>query len=293
MNYQKKNNVSGKTKERLDLVDFNLKETFGEIPKSIMDFKKTKELMELIDWDTNDLRSVDGDAKNRGGGFAKKMGYSIYNPDLYLFLLKYYTKENDLILDPFMGRATRPLISCLANRRYVGYDISQKTVDLNEKMLSEKFPMTELINLKCGDGTVLEEYNDNENVFDAVITCPPYYDAEKYGGEIDDLSHLSYHEFDNKIDILFKNLYRLIKKTVFGEEFHPVIFTIGTLRKGKDGIVDMDYIFQEIARRNGFILWDKVFVKLNTPSAGFVFRRNYAYHYVVKNYETNLVFVKR
>lgn len=50
MTYNKNKDVEGRTKEILDGVkDINFKEHFGQIPKSIMKFKKDPELMDLID----------------------------------------------------------------------------------------------------------------------------------------------------------------------------------------------------------------------------------------------------
>ena len=57
-NYDKINNVQGKTKDVLDNIELNFKETFGSIPKSIMKFKKDKVLMDLIDWDNSELGQI-------------------------------------------------------------------------------------------------------------------------------------------------------------------------------------------------------------------------------------------
>ena len=75
-------------------------------------------------------------------------------------------------------------------------------------------------------------------------------------------------------------------------EFYPVIFTVGSLRKGQKGILDMDFIFQKLAMTAGFVLHDKLFTENLTPAAGFTFRRNYGYKFLTKNYETTLVFMK-
>jgi len=297
MNYNKKENVTGKTKEILDSArDFNFKDRFGTIPKSIMKFKKTEELMSLIDYDNSELGKIEGKAIARGGGYAKSIRYSIYNPDQAYFILDYYTKPNNLILDPFCGRATRPLVSLFLNRRYIGCDISKETVELNKKLIMEKMPSKkekvdwDIIN---EDGIYLKTLDNKKNYIDGIFTCPPYYDIEKYGGEIGDLSRKSYSSFNKSIHILFETLYRLIKPSNYKTlEFHPVILTVGSVRKGASGLIDMDYIFQNIALKCGFILHDKLFTENLTPGAGFTFRRNYCYSYVTKNHETTLIFLK-
>lgn len=286
--YDKQNNLKGKLADKLKSVELNFKNEFGEIPKSIMKFKKSDKLMALIDYDNSDIGKIDGDAKQRGGGFAKKLRYSIYNPDQAQFIIKYYTKENDLILDPFSGRATRAIISEHLNRRYIGFDVCKKTVELNNEIL-EKNNYKKSIIIE-GDGCDIESYKSINGV-DAVFTCPPYYGVEKYSGAIGDLSYMSVEQYDNKIFDLFKILSKIVKKSNLSEyEFHPVIFTVGTIRNGKHGIIDMDYKFQQFAKQNGFVLWDKIFTENLTPAAGFTFRRNYVFNFVTKNYETTLIF---
>ena len=44
------------------------------------------------------------------------------------FLVDYYTKENDLILDNFCGRGTNVLAGLYHNRRVVGIDVNESNV---------------------------------------------------------------------------------------------------------------------------------------------------------------------
>ena len=97
----------------------------------------------------------------------------------------------------------------------------------------------------------------------------------------------------DKIKTNFNQLYRLIKKSDFDKKiFYPVIFKVGTGRRGKSGFIDMDSDFQKIAKDSGFVLWDKIYNQLNSPWACVNYERNYINKYVQKNYETNLVFVR-
>jgi hypothetical protein len=203
-----------------------------------------------------------------------------------------------------MGRATRPMVSMFLNRSYTGFDTCEQTVNSNTELLRSKFPnKPPNIDWKLyhGDGIYLKElfelhpnsFFHGVPMFDAVFTCPPYYDIETYSGEEGDLSYLSHEEFNNRIDILFGNLYKLIKPSSYAtKEFHPVIFTVGSFRKSNEGLLDMDYVFQQLAYKHGFVLHDKLFTENITPGAGFTFRRNYIHKFVCKNYETTLVFLK-
>jgi len=104
---------------------------------------------------------------------------------------------------------------------------------------------------------------------------------------------MSIDKFEERIDVLFSNLKRLIKKSDFEKKiFHPVIFVVGTSRKGKEGIFDMTHTFQRIAKENDFTFWDQMFVELNNPHLVSSLRRNYENRYVNKNYESQITFVR-
>jgi len=250
--------------------------------------------MDVIGNDENAFATIEGGAEKRGSGYAQNLRLSIYNPDQAEFIIKYYTEKNYLILDPFMGRATRPLISLHLDRKYVGIDTCSQTIAANTKLIKEKFPSkpeNEYL-LIHGDGTVIPESFDDAYA-DCVFTCPPYYRLEKYSGESGDLSYATDEEFNFKMQNCFNQLYRIIKTSSYKErKFYPVIFTVGTIRRGNSGLIDMDYIFQTFAKNAGFVLHDKLFSENSTPGAGFTFRRNYLYKFLTKNYELTLVFMK-
>lgn len=270
--------------------DIDFKETFNGIPKSIMKFGKDPKLMDLIGGDDSDLGKVEGDAVARGGGYAKNLRYSIYNPVQAKFILEYYTNPGDIVLDPFAGRGTRPIITSYLGRHYRGYDTCIKTIALNQQLLNEKLNSHTAV-LFHGDGTELKFEVDN--TIDAVFSCPPYYEIEQYSGEPGDISKVSREEFDEKIQNMFHKLFKLIKKSDYKtKEFHPVIFTIGSVRNGDLGLTDMDFQFQLAAKTAGFVLYDKLFTENNSPGAGFTFRRNYRCSFLTKVHETTLVFMK-
>jgi DNA modification methylase len=267
------------------------KKYFGGIPTSVMQFDKSPELMDFID-DAASMGIVNGGtATARGGGYAKNLRYSIYNPTQAEFILKYYTEEGWDILDPFAGRGTRSLMSLRLGRNYYGIDVCLGTVSENIRKIEEKKFKNIKWEVKVGDGTRPHEVFPNQT-FDAIFTCPPYYNIERYSGEEGDLSYLSDMEFEKSIEVMFQNLKGIIKKSSYIEKrFHPLIFTVGTVRRGERGLLDMDFLFQDIGRNCGFTLHDKLITVNRAPGAGFTFRRNWDYKFLCKTHETTLVFV--
>lgn len=279
---------------------FDFKEEFGKIPTSVMEFDKSKELMSYIqDGDVNTVGDIGMKSKASLSGTAIRA--SIYIPDQVEFILKYYSRENDLILDPFSGRASRSQM-CLKNkRRYVGYDTDPETIRLNEQLSERNGFKKENYTFHCGDGTELEHYKNDKDMFDMILSCPPYYNSEIYSGSTGDLSHMSVDDFDSRIDEMFKHLYRLIKPSKYENDeldsenkapIHLIAMTVGSKRDGKNGIIDMDYMFQTSARKSGLVLWDKLITINRSPFGAFTFRRNYKKSFVNKVHETTLFWAK-
>ena len=287
-------NVTAYNSTREFKVDFDLKGRWG-IPQTIMRFKKADvELQKVCDLISKDPECELIKRKSLHFGASRVPIYGMA-ADLAEFLVTYYTNENDLILDQFQGRGTIGLAALFNNRRYIGYDVQKKNILRTKEVIDQYFPFArDKYELHHSDGIALEELKDKSNYLDAVITDPPYVlNAERYSTDSRDISSLNHQGFMGKIKDNFDQLYRLIKKSDFEKkEFHPVIFKVGMGRKGAQGIIDMNADFQQVAREAGFVVWDIMFNQLATPWASVNWERNYVNKYVMKNCETNLVFVK-
>jgi len=68
----------------------------------------------------------------------KKEGWTFPNPksiDAYRTLIRMFSKENDLVIDPFLGSGTTALACKAENRNFLGCDIDQKYVNLSMRRL--------------------------------------------------------------------------------------------------------------------------------------------------------------
>jgi site-specific DNA-methyltransferase (adenine-specific) len=52
-------------------------------------------------------------------------------------LIKLFTTENAIILDPFMGSGTTAVACIKNNRKYIGFDINKEYIDISNKRISE------------------------------------------------------------------------------------------------------------------------------------------------------------
>ena len=275
-------------------LDFNIKERWGDFPKAIMKFNKVnddiRKVCNLVNHDEN-LRVEKGSLR------FGETPYRLHqmNPDQSLFSLDYYTNKGDLVCDPFNGRGTTAITALHLGRKFIGYEINPISFNKTREVLTNNVDAdADSWSLYSGCGCEMEEFREDAEMLDAVFTSPPYYlNAESYCDDPRDLCNMGMEEFHTKIDQLFSNLSRLIKRSFYKERvFKPIIMVLGTARDGKNGIHDMSFNFQTIAKKHGLTLWDQMFVELNNPYIWTSLQRNFEFRHVHKNYESQLVWVK-
>ena len=67
---------------------------------------------------------------------AKKTGHPAPFPvELPYRCIQFYTYTNEIVLDPFMGSGQTAIAALKTNRSYVGYEISEKYIQLAEKRI--------------------------------------------------------------------------------------------------------------------------------------------------------------
>ena len=62
-------------------------------------------------------------------------------PELCADLIKIFTKENQLVLDPFMGVGGTLLGASLVNRKAVGIDLNSRWIEIYKEKISEEYPI--------------------------------------------------------------------------------------------------------------------------------------------------------
>ena len=144
------------------------------------------------------------DAKYRGN----------FSPFVAKNIILRYSKENDLVLDQFVGGGTT-LIECkLNNRNAIGVDMNPQAIELTKSKLKFDCQDQTKVSVKLGDACKLDKISDES--IDLICTHPPYADIIKYSEGIQgDLSQLKYKDFLVAIEDVAKECFRVLKKDKF------------------------------------------------------------------------------
>lgn len=277
-----------------------LEQKYNRVPKSVENFSISSELRSYIDDNsiTKRVTMNNGIAKAKGGGFSSNYNYSTFNPALAEYLLTQHFKEGDTIFDPFSGRATRALMANKNKIKYHGWDVSPLTIKINENKVAELeeemhpfFNPDVDIEFFLGDGTVLD--GAETHFYDGAITCPPYFNKEKYESTDGQLSdYRKYDKFFEHYAKGFKRFAEVIKPTTSMEDFHPFIIVTGNFRVNNQ-LVDFTGDTRRIAKEAGFELYDEIQHVNNSPFVYLRSRQNEARKMVSKVHETVNIFIKK
>ena len=147
---------------------------------------------------------------------------SIFDPVLCEIMYKWFTKEEDLILDPFAGGSVRGIVASHCQRNYTGIDLSIKQLESNREQAQDL----------CQSHVPTWVHDDAMNVrkveknFDFLFSCPPYYDLEVYSDNPKDLSAMkSYAEFRYFYETIIFRSCRMLKENSFA------VFVVGEVRE--------------------------------------------------------------
>lgn len=120
-----------------------------------------------------------------------------------------YSKENDLIMDQFIGSGTTLVEAKLLNRNAIGCDVNDKALEISKRRIEEVNGSTNVALIKK-DARHLEGIEDNS--IDLICTHPPYANIIKYSENAEgDLSLLSREEFYIAMNQVSKECYRVLK----------------------------------------------------------------------------------
>jgi len=204
-----------------------------------------------------------------------------------------WSREGDLMFDPFGARAARALMANLLKRHVIAYDISQAFYDWVMERLKRGVPNPEYtFQFHRKDSRHVEL---PDNFVDFILTSPPYWRLEYYGPEPEQLGTGSeigggdeptYEEFLSSLKQVMAECYRVLKPGKF------CCFAVNDFRlEGQFYFYHADCI--RLLTEVGFIPHDIVIYNLSEHPLHAIFvTQLWERKHVAKQHEYLLVFKK-
>ena len=230
-----------------------------------------------------------------------------------------------------MGKSTNIIAGLWKNYEVHGFDLNPINIDRAYEVCDKHFSEGSYC-FYNEDGIRMRPFDNQSEVFDAVITDPPYLNCpDLYTEEKEDLSNMTQEEWEEKMSQAFSNYARLIKTSSVKDkvfhpimmrmesdpsetelensmrsimhqkehdnpienDFYPIIMKMNASRRAEKGMVSMDFILSRIAKSHNLTLWDRTFNMLAPTAVSVSTLRNYDFCYTQKNWETTLVWIKQ
>jgi len=206
-------------------------------PQSIMDIQFDRQYPYYLEDGIKDL--------HKSGVRLSEFNYRLAN-----FCIDYWSKEGDTIIDPFAGRVTRAVATEKLNRNYIGYEISPDT-HMRSINHFEKIGINPI--LHNSNGIWMKETNDG--IGDMILTCPPYFNIERYEtvpGQLSD--YFKYDDFLRDIRLSIRNSYRVVKNESFS------CWVVADVRNFHrwGGLLDLHGDIIKLHKLEGWKHWDTI-----------------------------------
>jgi len=190
---------------------------------------------------------------NRGKWLTHNAKYrGNWAPQIPGNLIRLYSEEGDIVLDPMVGSGTTMIEAKSLGRHGIGFDIHPEVVKIAQALC--KFSCEKCIEpvIKQGDARNISSIQD-ESV-DLIATHPPYLNIIKYGtnsveGDLSAISSLN--KFCDEIEKVARECYRVLKPGTY------CAILIGDTRRRRH-YVPLAFSVMQRFLKAGFILKEDV-----------------------------------
>ena len=193
------------------------------IPTSVIDIEAQK-------------KRVNEDHNNQ----SSRASYSPFPKEISTLCCEFFLKNCKTVFDPFAGWGDRANAAKQYNLNYIGYDISQKAIDVAYETYGVK-------------NTLANSLTDEIPAFDGFLTCPPYWNLEKYESEQGLDRFKTWKDFlINYLNILTRCYNKAEKGTTF-------CIMVGEWRS-KGVYYDLEYETRRFFKALGAVMFDQIIV---------------------------------
>lgn len=177
-------------------------------------------------------------------------GTSVFDPVLCEIMYRWFCPDKGKIFDPFAGGIPRGAVAYVKGLDYVGIDLSKEQVKSNNKLIKniEGIGSVKWIN----DDALNMDKHVKDETFDFILTCPPYFDLEKYTDDPKDLSNMDYDGFTKTYSAIMANATRKLKNNRF------MVVVMSDVRDGKGGYRTLCDLTRKILTDAGLTLYNEL-----------------------------------
>ena len=185
-------------------------------------------------------------------GKHKNVYHGNFIPQIPNQLIRRYTKENDVVLEPFMGSGTT-LFECeKLNRKYIGFDINPQMLNyvntsMNDGNYSDNFYINScnsLDTLQVDENIKKANQKLNSHNAQFVLMHPPYMDIVKFTENENDLSQIdNIDEFIKQFKIICENTLKYLDKNRY------FAIVIGDVYKDSE-VIPLGFYCMDMIKRN-------------------------------------------
>jgi len=169
---------------------------------------------------------------------SSRATYSPFPPDVAEWCAMYFLRDNSEIFDPFAGWGERHKAIKDASKNYIGFDISIKAIEHAKKMYNV-------------DNVLANSMIDEIPVHDGLLTCPPYWNLEKYDDKNGLDQDKTWEQFLENYEKLWK---RVSEKAIPGSKY---CIMVGDWRK-KNIFYDLTFQTEKILEKCNMKPFDKI-----------------------------------
>lgn len=208
-----------------------------------------------------------------------------WSPYIPRNLILRYTKEEELILDQFVGGGTTLVEAKLLNRNIIGIDVNDVALERCKEKIDFEYPNNSKIVIKKGDARNLSFLKDES--IDFICTHPPYSNIIQYSENLDnDLSHLKIPEFLTEMKSVSNESYRVLKK-----DRYCAILMGDTRQKGH--VQPLGFQIMKVFEDSGFKLKEIIIKEQhNCRATGYWKTNSIKYNFLLLAHEYLFIFKK-
>jgi DNA modification methylase len=141
-----------------------------ELNLQFQDSKDKEDYLTIIPISVIDISAQGKREKQDHNSVSSRAGYSPFPEEVATLCAEFFLRDSQVVFDPFAGWGERGHAIELQKKKYIGYDISSVAI----KNAYEKYGVV---------NTLADSLIEQLPEFDGLITCPPYWNLEKYNHE--------------------------------------------------------------------------------------------------------------